>query len=346
MRVRPAPRKSGNNRTKLRVLFENGAGKPPVFQMTEARVAAAARRHKDVRVEVAVETDFNGGGKLEAIDALVTSSDIILDPRFPRATLGAAAPALRFIHVIGAGVERLMPLDWLPQGMQLTNNSGVHVAKMREFVAMALLLLNTRMPEMVGSQFRREWNPIFTPSIAGKTAGIIGVGDLGGAAARVAQQLGLRVIGMRRTPRPHRHVDLMLPTRRLDELLKRSDFVVIAAPLTVETRGLIGGRELDLMKPTASLLNIGRAAIVDYEALCDRLDSGRLAGAILDVFDPEPLPSSSRLWTTRNLIISPHCSSDDDDRYMDLTLDLVFDNLRRLAAGKQPRNIVRPDRQY
>ena len=122
----------------------------------------------------------------------------------------------------------------------------------------------------------------------------------------------------------------------------RADFVLVTLPLTPETRGLFDRRRLDRMKPTAGLVNMGRAGVVDHAALADKLREGSLAGAVLDVHEPEPLPASSPLWTTPNLIVTPHVSSDDVESYIPLTLDLLFDNLARDLAGRPLRNRVRP----
>jgi phosphoglycerate dehydrogenase-like enzyme len=165
---------------------------------------------------------------------------------------------------------------------------------------------------------------------------------MGRAAAARAKQLGMRVLGIRRGGQPRRHVDQMAPPQALDRLLPVADVVLVTAPLTPLTRGLIGRRQLDLMKPAAGLINMGRAGVVDYVALAEKLTKGELSGAILDVFDPEPLPPSSPLWRTPNLILTPHCSSDAPD-YADRTLDLVFDNVRRYLADRPLRNRV--DRQ-
>src|SRR6202035_5286426 len=143
---------------------------------------------------------------LEAIDqrlssatVLVTSSGVISDPHFPRQGLADAAPQLKFIHLIDAGVEDVMPLDWLPPNVQLTNNSGVHVDKAREFLIMALLALNARLPEIVWNQRHARWDQIFTPLIRGKSLAVIGLGDLGQAAVAAGQALGMRIFGVRRS---------------------------------------------------------------------------------------------------------------------------------------------------
>jgi phosphoglycerate dehydrogenase-like enzyme len=308
-----------------------------VFQMTPERYEAAANRHADVagRVASSIATDF------EDFDALIREVDVLVGWRFPKENLTQRAPRLKWIHIWGAGVEHLLPLDWLPRGVTLTNNSGVHAPKAGEYMVMAILMLNNRIPTLITSQHRAEWNELFGTCVAGKTLAVIGVGQMGGAAAQRAKDLGMRVLGVRRNARPHRYVDEMFGPDELDKVLPRADFVLVTIPLTADTEAMIGRRELDLLKPDAGLINLGRAQVVDYEALIEKLERGELSGAILDVFDPEPLPPDSPLWTTPNLIITPHVASDDWDAYMPRTLDLVFENVRRYFDGRPLKNRVR-----
>jgi phosphoglycerate dehydrogenase-like enzyme len=327
--------------------FETRAGKPSVFYMTPDLVQAAHKRAKLGRgVRWTVGEDLRDKSWLATADGLVTGNDLIVDPAFPKATLAMAAPKLRWIHIIGAGIEPLLPLDWLPSQVTLTNNSGVHVQKTGEFATMALLALCYRLPEMLDNQRRATWRPIFTPSIAGKTLLVVGLGDMGGAAAKSAKRLGIRVLGMRRNPRPHRYADAMLPLGQLHKGLAQADFVLVAAPLTPDTRHLIDARAIAAMRTGAGLINVGRAGVVDYDALSQALHGGKLSGAVLDVFDPEPLPAASPLWKVPNLIITPHCSSDDLDHYLPLTLDLAFANAARLRDGKRLKNAVNPATGY
>jgi phosphoglycerate dehydrogenase-like enzyme len=132
----------------------------------------------------------------------------------------------------------------------------------------------------------------------------------------------------------------------LEKILPLADIVLVSVPLTAETRQLIGKRELDLMKREAGLINMARARVVDYDALADKLARGELSGAILDVFDPEPLPADSPLWATPNLVLTPHVSSDDASQYIPRTLDLVFANVARVLAGRPLKNRVRREREY
>ena len=175
---------------------------------------------------------------------------------------------------------------------------------------------------------------------------MIGAGSIGAAIAERCRALGVRVLGLTRHGRPLDAVDEMHAIGALDGLLPRADFAVVAVPLTPETRNLLDHRRQALMKRGAGVVNVGRAATVDYAALAANLRSGHLSGAVLDVFDPEPLPPDSPLWNAPNLIVTPHVSADDGDSYVPLTLDLVFRNLERLLEGAPLENVVRPELGY
>ncbi|HJM85045.1 MAG TPA: D-2-hydroxyacid dehydrogenase [Candidatus Marinimicrobia bacterium] len=310
--------------------------------MTRERYEAAARRHPDVASRV----DWSIGSGDENFNSVIGEIDVFVGWQFPLENLAQRAPKLKWIHIWGAGIEHLLPLDWLPRGVALINNSGVHAPKAGEFMVMAILMLNNRIPTLVTSQHQAHWNEIFSTCVADKTLVIIGVGQMGGTAARRAKELGMRVVGVRRSGHPRRYVDEMYVPGELDKVLPQADFVLISIPLTRETENLIGRRELDLMKPQAGLINLSRAQVVDYDALAEKLHKGELSGAVLDVFDPEPLPSESPLWKTPNLIITPHVASDDWDQYMPLTLDLFFNNIRRFFADRPLLNRVRRRLEY
>ncbi len=329
--------------------FEDGSTRPDVFRITAARVASARRRNGEAAslIGVSCGQDFAGMGRwIGRANGLICSSATLLDKRFPLRTLAQAAPQLAWIHVIGAGVESLMPLDWIHPGIKLTNNSGVHVKKVYEFGLMSLLMINARVPQIFSRQARGEWKPEFSGSPRGKTLVVVGLGDMGGAMAKAGRTLGMRVLGIRRTPKPHPHAEKVHAPQDLHRLLPKADVVVVATPLTPDTRHVIGAEELALMKPGSGLINIGRGPVLDQAALERALHSGHLSGAILDVFDPEPLPAGHSFWSAPNVYISPHCSSDDNDEYMPMTLDLAFANASRLARGRKLANVVDPARGY
>lgn len=327
---------------KLRVHIENVSTMARVFQITEEQYRQSEARHPDVtsRLETTI------GWDLDIWDDAVRTAEVVIGWRFPRENLATRAPRLRWIHLTGAGIEHVLPLDWLPRGVALTTNSGVHAPKAGEFAAMAILMINNHLPALVTAQREGRWQRLFSTPAHGKTLAVIGVGAMGGAAAQRAKQLGMHVLGVRRSGRSHRYVDEMFGPEELDKVLPRADIVLLSVPLTRETRQILGRRELDLIKPEAGLINMARAAIVDYEALAEKLAQGELSGAMLDVFDPEPLPADSPLWKTPNLIITPHVSSDDAEGYIPRTLDLVVQNAARCLAGRPLRNRVRAEREY
>lgn len=333
-------------RGKLRVHFKSNRWAPDTwpntpegeaaFSLTPARYAEAARRHPTTARRLAPSFGWN----TEDFAAAMRDVEVLVAWDLPTRTLARDAPKLKWIHVIGAGVEHLMPMDWLPRGVALVNNKGVHAVKAGEYGLMALLMLNASMPALYGHQRARRFEQIYATPIAGKCLVVVGVGSIGGAVARAAKRAGLRVLGVSRHGKPAVGVDRMYRTRDIDKALPQADFVFVATPLTAETRDLLDARRLDLLKPTAGLVNVGREPVVDYAALARKLRAGTLAGAILDVFDPEPLPAESPLWDTPNLIVTPHVSSDDGASYIPLTLDLFFENMGRYLAGKPLRNRV------
>jgi phosphoglycerate dehydrogenase-like enzyme len=321
--------------------FETLSDRPRVFRMTPALIAEAKTRG-GTAIPTSFGEDLNDLSWISRADGLVTHNDVLLNPKFPLHELGRVAPSLRWIHVTGAGIEPLLPLDWLPPRAVLTNNSGVHAEKIKESALMMLLMLNARLPEIASNQRKSLWRPTFTPTIRGQTVLIIGVGDMGGAVAGAARQLGLRVLGIRRSGSPHPNVDEMFRPSELDMALPRADLVVLAMPLTTETSRMLDHRRIRLMKQGAGLINIGRGGLIDHPALIDALNARLLSGAILDVFEQEPLPPNSPLWRTDNVIVMQHVTSDDKDEYLPKTLDLVFANAQRLITGRDLLNAVDP----
>lgn len=331
---------TGLDRVRLHV--KNNRAGELVFRITPDRLTEAGGRNPGVasRVDSVIDWDLDRFAESMAEAHALVTWDL------PTERLAEVAPDLKWIHVIGAGVEHLRPLDWLPPGVTLTNNRGVHAEKTAESALMAVLMLNNRIPAYVSDQRARRWAPEFATPIAGKTVAVIGVGEMGHAAAKAFKGVGLTVLGVRRGGRPRRFVDRMAGPEDLHAVLAEADFVHITLPMTEETRGVIDAAALDAMTPGAGLVNFGRAPVLDHAALAERLADGRIGGAGLDVHDPEPLPETSPLWDVPNLILTPHVSSDDDTSYIPKTLDLVFDNLGRLLDGKPLRNRVRPKLGY
>jgi glyoxylate/hydroxypyruvate reductase len=311
------------------VYIENGKGRPDVYWVTRERWAAAVARHP---VEAqAVEPVFVFDADHD--DAALARAEIAIGSKIDPARLKAHAGKLRWMHSTSAGVENLAPFDWLAPGAVLTNSRGIHGPKSGEFGLMALLMLNDAMPVHFDNQRKHYWSRVYSTPIAGKTVVIYGFGNMGRATAEKARAIGVRVIGVRRNPMPDPLADKVVGPGDLHSVLPSADFLLVATPLTADTRGTIGVRELALLKPGAGVVNIGRAAVMDYDALVAALRAEKLGGAVLDVFEPEPLPPESPLWDEPRVIIVPHVSSDDQTRYIDLALDLFFRNLKSYLAG-------------
>ena len=310
----------------------------PHVQVKPEWYQEAALRHPQLahRLRTTISWDY------ATFDDEMKTADVLVFMGLGLSTdnFAARAPKLRWIQMTSAGVEHIMPFDWLPGHVVVTNNRGVQAEKQGEFAFTAILMLNHAVPDMVTNQRSSRWKEVFGTPVRGKTVAVIGVGKIGTAVARHAKRMGMTVLGVRRSGRRRRYVDEMFRPGELHKVLPRADFVVAVLPHTAETRNLIGRDELALMKPGAGLVNVGRGATLDHVALAVMLESGRLRGAVLDAHDPEPLPASSPLWNTRNLIISPHCTSSDVDRYIPMTLDLTFENLERLLENRPLRNRV------
>lgn len=322
--------------------FPNTPEGEEVFTITQQRFEDAQALHPDVVGKLAPLIDWD----TDNWESSMAEAEVLLTWNLPMENLAEVAPNLKWIHCIGAGVEHMLPMDWLPEHVTLTNNKGVHAAKAGEFGLMAILMLHSHMPAIVTNQRKSHYESLYCSPIAGKTVVVLGTGSLGGSGAKMIKPLGVNVIGVNRSGRDVEGCDRCVPTAQLDEVLPLADYLLIATPDTPDTRGLMDRRRLDSMKPTAGIINIGREAVMDYDALCDKLDEGSLGGAILDVFDPEPIAADSRLWNTKNMIITPHVSADDGDAYIPLTLGLFFQNMELFLAGKPLLNPIDPKLGY
>lgn len=274
----------------------------------------------------------------------------------PRLDLAAALaerlPRLRWFQATSAGVDRLLESGALrllaERGVVVTNARGLHATPIGEYVMAAMLMFCKGAPRFIRAQAQRRWDRFMPLELRGKTVGIVGMGAIGSEVARLSKAFGCRVLAIRRSATAragHEHADLVLPPSGLPFLLGESDFVVLATPLTPETRRLIGEPQLRAMKPAAYLINIGRGAIVDEAALVRALREGWIAGAALDVFEQEPLPPDSELWGLENLVISPHISG-GTERYMQRAVAIFTGNLRRYLDGSPLENVVDPQRGY
>ncbi len=339
---------------KVHIHIENSKGSPPVFNGTMQQVQDLLQRNPDLAQDLhftigSSDADPVGNWSEENLDEFynyMKTTDILVGYTFPLKGIREYAPDLKVIHFISSGVEHVTPFDWVPEGIKVINNRGVHLPKSGESFAMFLGMLNAGIPRLVTSQKAKKWDRNFSTIIKGKTLVVIGVGNQGGEMARQAKRMGLYVIGISHSAREHAYCDEVLTASRMKEAFERADFLSINAPLTDKTRNMVNREALDWLPKHAGIINVSRGPLLDEKALHDKLVAGELSGAILDVFSQEPLPLDHFLWDTPNLVIMPHISSDDLVNYIPRTLDLMIENYRNEKAGKELVNIVDLDRGF
>jgi phosphoglycerate dehydrogenase-like enzyme len=256
------------------------------------------------------------------------------------------SPNLKWIHCISAGIEHLLPLDWMFEGLILTNNSGVHSKKAGEYGLMSVLMLHNHIPKIVSNQKNKKFVSLFSTPIAGKTIVVVGTGNLGGAMICLLAPLGPKIIGVNRKGEAVDGCSKVIAVDKIDGILPEADILYLAIPETSGTKNLISHKRLDLLKPSCGIVNIGRQSTMDYDALCEKLKTNKIAGAILDVFASEPIEQNSKLWQIPNLIITPHVSADDGESYVRLTLDLFIKNLQLFISNKKLVNQIDKDFGY
>jgi D-2-hydroxyacid dehydrogenase (NADP+) len=284
----------------------------------------------------------------EQSKAALAEAEVLLATGRVPADLLEGAERLRWYQVITAGVDRMAAEGLLQRGFTVTNVRGMAAPGMAEYVIAAMLMLAKGLHICIQDQQKHEWKFRFTGELTGKTLGIVGMGAIGRETARRARAFGMRIIATRRTVAEGEQdadCDEMLPYTRLGRVLSESDYVALCLPLTPETRQAIGREELALMKRSACLINVARGPVVDQEALIEALSEGRIAGAALDVFDPEPLPPDSPLWDMPNVIVTPHISGAIEG-YGHRAAGVFIANLRRYLAGEPLENVVNTELGY
>lgn len=247
--------------------------------------------------------------------------------------------SLRWVQSGSAGVESPAFYDLLKRGIRLTNAAGIHAEPIAQYVIMQMLNRIKRTRAHFELQAAHRWESIGGGELTGLTVGIVGFGGIGRAVARLAKPFGMRVVGSKRTRVEDPALDLLYSPEQLGALLAESDFVVLAAPESEHTRGMIGAAALEQMKPKAVLINVARGGLVDEEALADALRRKRIGGAVLDVTATEPLPETSPLWDLPNCVITPHDSA-FSPLSLERTLELFLDNLSRFRRGEPLLNEV------
>lgn len=248
---------------------------------------------------------------------------------------------LQWVHSLWAGLEATLFPELAESPIVLTNGRGVFARSLGEFALAGMLHFAKNLSRMKAQQADRRWEPFDIEELHGRTLGIVGYGGIGRAAAERARAFGMTILALRRHPEKCADdplVDQAYAPEQLHTLLAASDYILAAAPLTPETRGLLGKTAFAAMKPSAVLINLGRGPVVDEEQLVRALREHRIRGAVLDVFDTEPLPASHPLWSLDNVLLSPH-TADHTGTWLQEAMQVFLENYRRFTASEPLLNV-------
>ncbi|MFC1931971.1 D-2-hydroxyacid dehydrogenase [Chloroflexota bacterium] len=290
-----------------------------------------------------MEAERDGDSKSsKVLDEILLTTDVMFGLISPLG-ITRRAPHLKWFQSYSTGVDRLLSDEELKKSsVVITNVSGFHDVAISEYVLETILMFVKDTQRCFRQKLERRWEWFPVDTLDSKTIGIVGYGRIGRAVAKLSKAFNMQTMAIDRSDYisdPDHWVDNPLPSQRLKELMETSDFVVVCLPLTPETRGLLGKKELEFMRKDARLIVVSRGSIVDEQALFRALNERRIAGAALDVFAEEPLPPSSPLWSLENLIFSPHNSGDIKD-YDGKTTVLFCENLKRYLSGQDLLNVV------
>ena len=279
---------------------------------------------------------------------ILAQAEVLFGSHLDPIAVHDAATNLQWFQVLTAGLDELIEQGILERDFTITTMSGVGAVPIAEYCMAAMVMLEKDLHEAMRDQMKRRWNFHFAGQLRGKTCGIVGLGAIGRELAKRARAFEMRVLATRHSARPgdtDADVDELLPASELPRLLAESDYVNLCVPLTAATDGMIGADEIALMKPEASIVNIARATVVDEAALLEALRTGRIAGAALDVHDPEPLPEDSPFWDMPNVIATPHRSGSIHG-YFERAAEFFAENLQRYVRDEPLLNVVGRERGY
>jgi len=281
------------------------------------------------------------------VRAALARADVVFGFVIPRDIL-ALAPRLRWIATPATGIDHLRGTGVLESGVTITTVGGLFGSLIAEHVFAVMLAFAKRLPHFAAQQRTRTWQMSRVAALESRTVGLVGVGAIGSAVAVRAKAFGMRTIGVGRSDPRGRSVagvDRLVGRDGLGALLAESDWVVVAAADTPETRGMIGAAELAAMKPGAVLVNVARGSLVDEAALVNALRTGRIGGAALDVFASEPLPTESPLWDLPDVLVTPHIATNVPE-YLARAIEQFATNVRRFLVGEPLLNQVDRRRGY
>lgn len=289
------------------------------------------------------------GNHLSDVDRHAENADIILysgltGRSVPLEDVWRHAGKVRWIHSLAAGVDKLLFPELIASPVPVTNARGVFKRSLAEFAVLGMLYFYKHVRRLVDSQITHRWDSFLVDWLPGKIMGIVGYGEIGRECATLAKRMGVKIYATRRNPELSHGdpiLDRIFPASKLREMLKEVDIVLAAAPLTPETRHMIGEPEFNVMKASAIIINVGRGPVIDEAALIRALQSQRIAGAALDVFEHEPLPENHPFWDMRNVLISPHCADRTrEPDWLDLSMECFIENFHRFISGEELLNVV------
>ncbi len=285
------------------------------------------------------------GNHIDAFDGTAAAADVVFSWSKGLPLLRDVlqkAPNVKWVHSRAAGLDSILYPELIESPIPLTNGSGVFSQSLGEFAIAAALYFAKDFRRMMRNQAAGRWEQFDVEEIRGTTMGIVGYGDIGRACASRARAMGMRVLAVRRHPGRSAGDDLVqhvYPMDQMLEMLSHCDYVVAAAPLTPDTKGLLGEAAFAAMKSTAVVMNIGRGPVIDEAALIRALEAGRIRGAALDVFEKEPLPADSPLYRLENVLLSPHCA-DHTATWLEDAMQFFIDQFERYRNGEPLKNVV------
>ena len=297
------------------------------LQISTAYVAQLANQFPEVDFTIGTSRDEVGDG-YRGCEALFTFSDL-LKPDWVR-----DADNIRWIQVLGAGLDGIIDNPDLGDGITVSSMKGVLAPQVSEHALMLMLSLSRKLPKSVLNQSVHEWERWPSSLLQNKTVGILGVGGIAEALAKRCKAFGMVVVGLTSSPRQLTNFDRVVRRSELLEVVAEFDHLVVLVPLSDETRGLVDKRVFAAMKPSAFLINVARGGVVDEKVLVEALDTGEIAGAGVDVFEQEPLPADSPLWTQTRLLLTPHLAG-FSDVHVDQTLPILTHNIRAFLDGRE-----------
>ena len=313
-----------------------------ILILTEVQEAMRAR-YKAMLLERFPQLTINVVGHHNDVGPYIAGTDILLCFSPPMADhVVRDAPRLKWIQALGTGVDNIIDLPSLGKEVLVTNVRGIHGAPVSEATIAYMLSLARDLPRASVAHDKGQWERWPAALLAGKTVGILGVGLIAEYLAPICKALHMTVIGISGSPREAKGFDRMAHRDDFVKIVPELDFLVALAPLTAETRGIVGAKVFAAMKPTAYLVNVARGGVVDEPALIAALESGEIAGAALDVFAQEPLPANSPLWRTKNVTIFSHLGGYSQG-YEDRAMPTIAGNMAKFLSGdlKSMINIVR-----